>query len=582
MNYLKQFLKGNKRLVSGATLVVSIQSLLMLYLPYLIAVMINEGIMKNNTTLIFSSGFKMLGVLLLETIFGLYSCYLAAVLASRFGKESREKMFRKVQGLRVDEVNSLGVASLVTRMGIDNVTVQQMIVAFFQMILPGPMIGLLGIYMTYRLSPELTFIPLVIVVIYIVILGVILTKSVPYIQDVQIRLDRMTKVFREFLMGVKIIRSFNKSKEEQKRANEAFGLYTENNIRINLLFSVLSPLAYTLLLFAIAGVLWFGSILVAQEMIGIGDVSAVIEYTTMSIGMLIMSSMVLFQLPKAKASLNRIEEVLLKNETLIEVSNSPETIDGELTYQDIVVFDNVSMAYGADEQLAIEKINLTFRRGETTAIVGATGAGKTSIIKTLLRLNEKNEGRLTINGIEIEDMSLKKLRDLISYVPQRNFLFRGTIQENISFNEDTGDFNSVVEAAKVSQAYEFISQMPLGFETMVSQGGSNFSGGQKQRLALARALFKQADIYIFDDSFSALDAATDAKVRVGIQQVLDQAAVVIIAQRLQSIVTVDKIIVMDKGRIVGEGSHQQLLKDNRQYRLIAKSQGLLIEEGEDV
>lgn len=582
MNYLKQFLKGNKRLVSGATLVVSIQSLLMLYLPYLIAVMINEGIMKNNTTLIFSSGFKMLGVLLLETIFGLYSCYLAAVLASRFGKESREKMFRKVQGLRVDEVNSLGVASLVTRMGIDNVTVQQMIVAFFQMILPGPMIGLLGIYMTYRLSPELTFIPLVIVVIYIVILGVILTKSVPYIQDVQIRLDRMTKVFREFLMGVKIIRSFNKSKEEQKRANEAFGLYTENNIRINLLFSVLSPLAYTLLLFAIAGVLWFGSILVAQEMIGIGDVSAVIEYTTMSIGMLIMSSMVLFQLPKAKASLNRIEEVLLKNETLIEVSNSPETIDGELTYQDIVVFDNVSMAYGADEQLAIEKINLTFRRGETTAIVGATGAGKTSIIKTLLRLNEKNEGRLTINGIEIEDMSLKKLRDLISYVPQRNFLFRGTIQENISFNEDTGDFNSVVEAAKVSQAYEFISQMPLGFETMVSQGGSNFSGGQKQRLALARALFKQADIYIFDDSFSALDAATDAKVRVGIQQALDQAAVVIIAQRLQSIVTVDKIIVMDKGRIVGEGSHQQLLKDNRQYRLIAKSQGLLIEEGEDV
>lgn len=582
MNYLKQFLKGNKRLVSGATLVVSIQSLLMLYLPYLIAVMINEGIMKNNTTLIFSSGFKMLGVLLLETIFGLYSCYLAAVLASRFGKESREKMFRKVQGLRVDEVNSLGVASLVTRMGIDNVTVQQMIVAFFQMILPGPMIGLLGIYMTYRLSPELTFIPLIIVVIYIVILGVILTKSVPYIQDVQIRLDRMTKVFREFLMGVKIIRSFNKSKEEQKRANEAFGLYTENNIRINLLFSVLSPLAYTLLLFAIAGVLWFGSILVAQEMIGIGDVSAVIEYTTMSIGMLIMSSMVLFQLPKAKASLNRIEEVLLKNETLIEVSNSPETIDGELTYQDIVVFDNVSMAYGADEQLAIEKINLTFRRGETTAIVGATGAGKTSIIKTLLRLNEKNEGRLTINGIEIEDMSLKKLRDLISYVPQRNFLFRGTIQENISFNEDTGDFNSVVEAAKVSQAYEFISQMPLGFETMVSQGGSNFSGGQKQRLALARALFKQADIYIFDDSFSALDAATDAKVRVGIQQALDQAAVVIIAQRLQSIVTVDKIIVMDKGRIVGEGSHQQLLKDNRQYRLIAKSQGLLIEEGEDV
>lgn len=582
MNYLKQFLKGNKRLVSGATLVVSIQSLLMLYLPYLIAVMINEGIMKNNTTLIFSSGFKMLGVLLLETIFGLYSCYLAAVLASRFGKESREKMFRKVQGLRVDEVNSLGVASLVTRMGIDNVTVQQMIVAFFQMILPGPMIGLLGIYMTYRLSPELTFIPLIIVVIYIVILGVILTKSVPYIQDVQIRLDRMTKVFREFLMGVKIIRSFNKSKEEQKRANEAFGLYTENNIRINLLFSVLSPLAYTLLLFAISGVLWFGSSLVAQEMIGIGDVSAVIEYTTMSIGMLIMSSMVLFQLPKAKASLNRIEEVLLKNETLIEVSNSPETIDGELTYQDIVVFDNVSMAYGADEQLAIEKINLTFRRGETTAIVGATGSGKTSIIKTLLRLNEKNEGRLTINGIEIEDISLKKLRDLISYVPQRNFLFRGTIQENISFNEDTGDFNSVVEAAKVSQAYEFISQMPLGFETMVSQGGSNFSGGQKQRLALARALFKQADIYIFDDSFSALDAATDAKVRVGIQQALDQAAVVIIAQRLQSIVTVDKIIVMDKGRIVGEGSHQQLLKDNRQYRLIAKSQGLLIEEGEDV
>lgn len=576
MVFLKYFIKQNKFLVFQTSLIVGIQTLIMLYLPYLIAIMINSGILENNREVIFSVGVKMLLTLVVETIFGLWSCYLGAELASRFGRTSRKLMVRKIQKLKVDEVKQYGVASLVTRMGADNVNVQQMIVSFFQMVLPGPLIGISAIYMTYILSPELVLIPIGTVVLFVIIVALVLFKSIPYIEKVQLRLDKMTKVFREFLMGVRIIRAFDQSDSEEKRVGIAFGDYAENNIRINVLFAVLSPVAYTLMVISMALVLWAGSILVAQSYLEIGIIAAVLEYTGISIAMLIMSSLVLFQLPKATASLSRISEVINHEVTLEDIDKKEWTLLSARCPKVVASFADVSMSYHNNEENAISGINLTLERGKTLAIVGATGSGKTTIVKNLLRLNERNSGSIKIHGQLIERIPLENLRDYISYVPQRNFLFRGTIKENISFSNKTADMTDVLAAAKVAQAHEFITKGENGYEGYVAQGGTNFSGGQRERLAIARALFKKADIYVFDDSFSALDYATDVKVRQGIQRTLRESAVLIVAQRIQSIIDADEIIVMDKGEIVGSGKHSELLPQNEYYRKIARSQGLKV------
>lgn len=583
MKFLKQFLYANKGLTLLTSLMIGLQTLVMLYLPYLIAVMINQGILVNDRKMIVAVGLKMLIVLVVETFFGLVSCYLAAELASRFGQSNRKLMVRKIQRMTVDEVGDYGVASLVTRFGADNVNVQQMIVSFFQMVLPGPLIGIVAIYMTYLLSPELALIPLATVVIFVIVLTVVLLESIPYIGNVQRRLDKMTKVFREFLLGVKIIRAFDQSTAERRRVDETFEAFADNNIKINILFAVLSPVAYTLMLVAMSAVIWIGSALVAQNYLGVGEIPAVLEYTGMSIGMLIVASLVLFQLPKSAASLRRISEIVLHEE--IQLDRGAGSIDSSVINprdgevgEVVVRFEDVSMAYEKDGDPSIERISFDLKRGQTLAVVGATGSGKTTIVKTLMRLNDRDSGRLSVVGMEIERMSLKQLREVISYVPQRNYLFSGTIKENIAFEKYASRKKEMIAAAKVAQAYDFITQDPMGFDAPVSQGGTNFSGGQKQRLAIARAVFKPAAIYVFDDSFSALDYATDLKVRQGLKKELSTAAVLIVAQRLQSIVDADDILVMDKGRLVGRGTHQELLAENRYYQLIAKSQGLLQEE----
>lgn len=575
MPFLKYFITRNKALVIGTSSLVGLQTLVMLYLPYLIAVMINDGILKQNNQVIINVGIKMLFTLVIETLFGLLSCYFASELASRFGETSRRLMVRKVQKIKVDEVNQFSVASLVTRMGADNVNVQQMIVSFFQMVLPGPLIGIVAIYMTFILSPELALIPFAIVAIYIIILILILFESHPYIEKVQQCLDNMTKIFREYLIGVRIIRAFDQSLVEKKRVDQGFGQYAENNIRINILFAVLSPVAYTLMTLSTAAVLWVGAMLVAQSYVEIGEIAAVLEYSTMSIGMLIVASLVLFQLPKTLASLNRISEVITFTEKVKDVGSAGEQSLLTVKKQVVARFDKVTMSYTKQSQPAIEDISFQLERGKTLAIVGATGDGKTTILKTLLRLNEHSVGEVLLNEQPIGDIALSEVRDFISYVPQKNFLFSGTIRENISFSSPGIASVEVLAAAKVAQAYDFIASEPAGFDTLVEQGGGNFSGGQRQRLAIARSLFKKNAIYLFDDSFSALDYATDLKVRQGIKEALADSAVLIVAQRIHSIIAADSILVLEKGQVVGRGTHEQLLKENKYYQKIAKSQGFL-------
>lgn len=584
MSYLKKFLYKNKGLAFITTMLITLQTVVMLYLPYLIAEMINQGIIKGDNEVIFVIGLKMLITLVLETVLGVGSCYLAAELASRFGRDNRQLMVRKIQKMTVDEVGAYGIASLVTRFGTDNVNVQQMIVSFFQMVLPGPIIGFVAVYMTFILSPELALIPLTTIGLFLMVLTVALFESVPYISNVQRRLDQMTKVFREFLLGVRIIRAFDQSVNEKKRVDQTFNAFAENNIKINILFAILSPVAYTLMLLAMSVVIWLGAGLVAQDYLGIGEIPAVLEYTAMSIGMLIVSSLVLFQLPKSAAALNRISEIVTHSETIIEEGAPMDEPDFSEKFEGrsgeaLVSFEKVTLTYGDEEHPAISDISFQLKRGQTVAIIGPTGSGKTTIIKALLRLTDCSSGVVSVQGVPVERLSLKKLRDMISYVPQRNFLFSGTIKENISFKMKLTHEGDLVTSTKLAQAFDFITQTSAGFETQVSQGGTNFSGGQKQRLAIARAVFKKAPIYVFDDSFSALDYATDFKVRQGLKEALASAGIIIVAQRIQSIIDADTILVMSQGKIIGRGRHQELLATNRHYQQIAKSQGIVLKEG---
>lgn len=576
MKILIQFLKTNKLLFFITVSMVSLQNITMLLIPFLISDIISYGIMQQNFDVVTYVGKKMVGILIVGTVSGILGSYFASDFASRFGKKSRRILFRNIQHLTLDEVDKYGVASLVTRLLSDNVNVQQIIVTFFQMILPSPIMSIASIILTYQVSPKLALIPLLSIVLFIVVVLLVLNKSNVYIKQIQINIDKMTSVLREFFNGVKIIRAFDNSSYERKRVNRAFKNYSDNGIKINQLFAVLSPLAYTLMTVAMALIICLGSILVFNGEIHIGSITAAIEYSTITIATLIMSALVIFQFPRAIASLERISTVALQKSDMKDSKESVQLVKGR-KYK-LLSFENVTFRYNGAEKPVLDDISFSINRGETLAIVGGTGSGKSSIAKVLLRFNDIESGSIKIENQETKKMSQSELREYISFVPQRSFLFSGTIRDNIKFGNEKLTDKDLIKVAKTAQAFDFIQGLKDGFDSYVAQGGTNFSGGQKQRLAISRALAKPADIYLFDDSFSALDYATDAKLREAIKKELTESAVIIIAQRISTITHADTIILLDKGKIIGKGTHEELLKSNNFYKELAISQNLISEK----
>ena len=578
MKILRTYIKENIGILSLGAIFLTLNTFATLAIPFQISNIINLGIMKKDIDMVYSTSIKMVIILIIGTATGIIANHFVALFATNFTKKNRKLLIRNLESLTVDQVNDFGVASLVTRMGNDNNNAQRLIVAFFQMILPSPIMAVISIFMTIKLSPTLALIPLFSILVFALAIVLTLFKSLPYILKVQKKLDRMTLVLRERFIGAKIIRAFDNSKKERDKFNDVAQEYTDNYIIINKKFALLSPMAFALMSVVITLIIFFGAMKVLNNTLEIGSITAIVEYSLTTIAALIMSSMVLVQMPKAVVSIERIEEVL---NVTSEIKYKEELKDNSY-YEDILkqnpislTFDNVCFRYKGAEKQILKNISFSVKAGERFAIVGATGSGKSTIAKVLLRLNDIESGRILINGVDALDLPLNCLRNQISYTPQKAYIFSGKIKDNFRFTNKNMTDEEMIKIAKIAQSYDFIDSLPDKFDSFVAQGGINFSGGQKQRLSIARALSKDANIYLFDDSFSALDYATDAKLRKELKTFLKDKITIIIAQRLNTIADADKIIVLKDSEITGMGTHQELLESNQEYIELAKSQGIL-------
>ena len=578
MKILRTYIKENIGILSLGAIFLTLNTFATLAIPFQISNIINLGIMKKDIDMVYSTSIKMVIILIVGTATGIIANHFVALFATNFTKKNRKLLIRNLESLTVDQVNDFGVASLVTRMGNDNNNAQRLIVAFFQMILPSPIMAVISIFMTIKLSPTLALIPLFTILVFALAIVLTLFKSLPYILKVQKKLDRMTLVLRERFIGAKIIRAFDNSKKERDKFNDVAQEYTDNYIIINKKFALLSPMAFALMSVVITLIIFFGAMKVLNNTLEIGSITAIVEYSLTTIAALIMSSMVLVQMPKAVVSIERIEEVL---NVTSEIKDKEELKDNSY-YDDILkqnpislTFDNVCFRYKGAEKQILKNISFSVKAGERFAIVGATGSGKSTIAKVLLRLNDIESGRILINGVNALDLPLNCLRNQISYTPQKAYIFSGKIKDNFRFTNKNMTNEEMIKIAKIAQSYDFIDSLPDKFDSFVAQGGINFSGGQKQRLSIARALSKDANIYLFDDSFSALDYATDAKLRKELKTFLKDKITIIIAQRLNTIADADKIIVLKDSEITGMGTHQELLESNQEYIELAKSQGIL-------
>ena len=573
MKLMKEFIKENKWIVLATTLTICLQIAGTLGVPKLVGKLIDVGIVSGDQQVIKTIGIQMFLVAFIGTIAAIISSYLSALVAAKFGFQVRGLFFKKFQQFSMKNVDKFGSNSLLTRMTNDVDNVQTMIVLFCQLIFPAPIISLFALVMTFSYSVSLAWVTLASIVFYLVVVYFLMKKGTPLSLKIQPKMDRITTTLREFFTGINMIRAFNNQDFEEQRTNQTFKNYAERMSKVNQIFAWITPVAFLLMGVVYASILWFGGNLVAVGTLEIGTVTAVIEYTLLTLAYLMIAAMVLVVIPRSVASLNRLQEVLSEE---IEISD-PHT-EATIAYHPekaLICFDHVTFQYTETADPVLENVSFVIPKGKTTAIVGATGAGKSTLVKLLLRINEVTAGTISYSGTDIRSLSQQTIRKVISYVPQKAFLFSGTILSNLLMGNAKATTEEIRTALEISQSSEFIDSLPQGIESFVAQGGSNYSGGQKQRMCIARALIKPADVYIFDDSFSALDYKTDAALRAALHAQMSDKTLLIVAQRLSTIMNADNIIVLDEGRIVGQGTHADLLTTNSYYQDFAKSQGIL-------
>ncbi|EMF0565317.1 MULTISPECIES: ABC transporter ATP-binding protein [Enterococcus] len=576
MTLLKQFLWKNKKIVGMTFLFVCLQIIGTLGVPKLVATLIDEGIVTGQNSKIYTIGLQMVFVALLGTFSAIASSYFSALVSAKFGYQTRETYFDKFQQLSMKDADEFGSASLLTRMTNDVDNIQQMIVLFCQMILPAPIIAVFTIVMMLQYSMTLTLITLISVFIYAVVIYILMKKGTPLSLSIQPKMDRITVTLREFFTGVNMIRAFNNQDYEEKRTNQTFEKYATQMIRVNRVFAWVTPIAFLLMGIVYSAILWFGGSLVSEGALQIGTVTAIVEYSMLTLAYLMTAAMVLVVVPKSMSSLRRIEEVLNQPIEIIDPEN-PSAASLNMDDEHVLSFEHVSFSYTKDSEPVLEDIHFKVPKGKTTAIVGGTGSGKSTIAKLLLRLNDVTSGQITLGGQPLQQLTQEMIRSKISYVPQKAFLFSGTILSNLQMGNEHATEEELTSAIRISQLEEVLDKLPKKLASFVAQGGDNYSGGQKQRMCIARALIKPADIYVFDDSFSALDYKTDAKLRTALHEEMADKTLIIVAQRLSTIMNADHIIVLDNGRIVGQGTHETLLATCLSYQEFAKSQGILKE-----
>lgn len=574
MKIIHFFIKTNIKLILVTILSLCLQIIGTLGVPMLVAKLIDEGIASGNTHSIQIIGLQMLAMALFGAISAIIGSYLSAKVAAKFGFETRKMFFDKIQTFSMKDTDYFGTGSLLTRMTNDVDNIQQMIVLFLQLILPAPIIAAFSLYMTFTYSATLALVPLIAILLFGLIVYLLMKKGTPLSLQIQPKMDKIIVTLREFFTGINMIRAFNNQDYEEERTNKRFSEYADGMIRVNKIFSFITPFAFLLMGIVFSSILWFGGNLVAHGTLQIGTVSAVVEYSLLTLAYLMIAAMVLVMMPRSLASVERIEEVLNKKAEILDAEKAVTLIEKQNTAATLIDLNHVTFSYDHADEPVLEDIHFKIPKGKTTAIVGGTGSGKSTVAKLLLRLSDISSGKILFDGVDIRDLTQEELRSRISYVPQKAFLFSGTIKSNLEMGLPNATPTEMNHAAEIAQLSTFLSTLELGYDSFVAQGGKNFSGGQRQRLCIARALIKPADIYIFDDSFSALDYQTDAALRQALKNEMSDKTLLIVAQRLSTIQQADNIIVLDEGKIVGQGTHAELLNSNQTYQEFARSQGI--------
>lgn len=571
MKLILQFLKPHWKLTVLTVLLAVIDVGGSLFIPTLAAHLLNQGTSGVAFEELLTTGLQMGAVSLFSSACAILGGYACATLAARVGKDMRVALYEKSLKLSVYDFRQFGTASITTRTVSDITTIQFALTSFIQMVLPVPLVCIIALALSFQLNATLGTILLILTaLVFILALGIMRSAS-PLFKKLQKLLDRMTTILLENITGVRVVRAFNNEEREQNRMSDAFSNYAETSIKANRRFANLDGLSYFFINLFVVIVYWLSGGYISLGNLQIGDITAVIQYAMMVMFFLMMAQMVILTMPRALECCERIRAVL---EHSPEIRDLVEQDDQKpLPNQDeVLAFRNVSFRFADAEENTLSHLNFSCRRGQTTAIIGGTGSGKSTVASLILRFHDVIGGSILLNGKDIRQMTQHTLRDHLAYVQQKAWLFSGTIASNLRYGNADATDEQLMHAADVAQAGDFIRSLPDGLNSFVAQGGTNFSGGQKQRLSIARALVKKPELYIFDDSFSALDFKTDAALRKALAKETQDAAVLIIAQRVSTIQHANQIVVLNEGQMVGLGKHEELLQTCPVYREIYESQ----------
>jgi ATP-binding cassette, subfamily B, multidrug efflux pump len=573
---LLRFLKPYRVTVTVVVILAFAQSMANLYLPTLMADIIDNGVLKKDTSYIWRTGGLMLLVTLGGTICAIIGAYYGAKAATGFGKGIRASIFSHVTNFSLHEFDSVSTASLITRTTNDTTQVQQVMVMILLMLITAPMMAIGGVILAFHENATLSLVLVVAIPILVGAIIIMMTLAIPLFQKMQVKLDRLNLILDEGLTGVRVVRAFDRVRSEEERFNQANTDLTDVAIRVNRLVAALFPIMMLVLNGSSVAILWFGANLVNSNDLQIGSLLAFLQYAMLILFAMLMVSMMFILLPRSEASAQRINQVLGMQPEITDAEQvkSPTELKGWLEFQ------NVTFSYPGAEEPAIAHISFSAKPGQTTAIIGGTGAGKSTMVNLIPRFYDIDDGHILVDGVDVSELSQEELRAKIGFVPQKAVLFSGSIAENIRYGKVDATDEEINHAAEVAQAIDFISEMPDRFDSTIAQGGTNVSGGQKQRLSIARALVRKPEIYIFDDSFSALDFKTDARLRAALKDETRTATVLIVSQRVSTVMGADQIIVLDEGQTAGIGTHRELMESSEVYREIVSSQLSMEEIGE--
>ncbi|MBP3039403.1 ABC transporter ATP-binding protein [Bacillaceae bacterium Marseille-Q3522] len=574
MKKILSFLKPYRLQIILVLLLTLVGSLLELYLPTLMADVVDIGIVHEDIPYILKTGGWMIVFSIIAVFVAVAVSYFSAKVSIGFGKDVRQQLFENVESFSLDEFEKFGTASLITRTTNDIKQVSDVLTMMLRMMVRAPFMLIGGIVLAVSRDPQLSLIFLVSLPVLALLIIIVSRIAIPLFTSMQKKTDRLNLVLRENLTGIRVVRAFNRVEHEKVRFDEANTDFRDVSIRVNKIMAYLFPLMMIVMNFTNIAIIWFGAIRIDNGNMQVGNLMAFLQYGMMILFSLIMLSVSFIMIPRAQASAKRINEVLVINAKMADADGMEANLDTE---GEGLTFKNITFRYQGAEKPALKNISFSAKNGQTTAIIGSTGSGKSTLMKLIPRFYDAEEGSILLDGVDVRNIKLKTLREKIGYVPQKAALFSGTVADNIRFGNEEVTDKQMEAALKTAQAWEFVSEKEGGTESRIEQAGANLSGGQKQRLSIARALARKPDIYLFDDSFSALDYKTDAALRHALKSDMSEAIVLIVAQRVSTVMDADQIIVTDEGKIAGVGTHETLLKENQVYQEIVSSQ---LNEGE--